>query len=134
MRNITLNDADKNQLEILLATCKNKVIRKRSQILLLSNKGHSLASIAKLLDIHWNTASRLLDKWEITNEDDRLSALYSREGKGAKMKLKPVTEILPELLEQYSRNLKPILDILEKEYSVKVCKLTLQNFLKGSGL
>ncbi|MGL5938698.1 MAG: hypothetical protein ACRCY5_08285, partial [Phocaeicola sp.] len=72
--------------------------------------------------------------WELSNADDKFSVLYSLEGRGAKVKLASVADILPALIKQHNRNLKPILEILEKEHSIKVCKLTLQNFLKGTGL
>lgn len=134
MRYVKLLEEEKNQLEELYKMSNNWVVRRRCQILLLSNNCNSLVEVAQLLDIHWNTVSRLIDKWESCDVDNRLSCLDSIDGQGAKLKLKPVSDILLELIEQYNRNLKPILEILEKEHSIKVCKLTLQNFLKDIGL
>ena len=102
--------------------------------LLLSDKGNSLVDVAKLLNIHWNTVSRLLDKWSSVDNGNKFSVLHSAKGQGAKIKLEPVAELLPDLVEKYSRNLKPILDVLEKEHSIIVSKVTLQSFLKGAGL
>lgn len=134
MRYIRLSEEEKNQLEELFKTSDNWVVRRRCQILLLSNNGNSLVEVADSLAIHWNTVSRLLDKWETCEAGAKLSALASINGQGAKVKLQPVAAILPDLIEQHNRNLKPILEILENEYSIKVCKLTLQNFLKCTGL
>jgi|UPI00037E16E0 transposase len=66
--------------------------------------------------------------------ENKLSTLSIAPGRGAKVKLEPVAELLPALVEKYSRNLKPILDVLEKEHSIQVSKVTLKNFLKGVGL
>ena len=134
MRYVILSENEKKQLEKLYKDSDSWVIRRRCQALLLSNNGHSLAEVAKLLHIHWNTVSRLIDRWESNDADNKLSALSTNAGQGAKLKLTPVIDILPGLVEKHDRNLKPILEILEKEHSIKVCKLTLQSFLKGTGL
>ncbi|MFR9553413.1 MAG: helix-turn-helix domain-containing protein [Rikenellaceae bacterium] len=134
MRYIILSENEKEQLEELYKDSDSWVIRRRCQALLLSNNGHSLAEVAKLLNIHWNTVSRLIDRWESNDADNRLSVLSTNVGQGAKLKLNPVIDILPGLVEKHDRNLKPILEILEKEHSIKVCKFTLQSFLKGTGL
>ncbi|MFI3303121.1 MAG: helix-turn-helix domain-containing protein [Rikenellaceae bacterium] len=134
MRYVLLSENEKKQLEELYKDSDSWVIRRRCQALLLSNNGHSLAEVAKQLNIHWNTVSRLIDRWESNDADNRLSVLSTNAGQGAKLKLKPVIDILPGLVEKHDRNLKPILEILEKEHSIKVCKFTLQSFLKGTGL
>ncbi|MFR9574352.1 MAG: helix-turn-helix domain-containing protein, partial [Rikenellaceae bacterium] len=124
MRYIILSENEKEQLEELYKDSDSWVIRRRCQALLLSNNGHSLAEVAKLLNIHWNTVSRLIDRWESNDADNRLSVLSTNVGQGAKLKLNPVIDILPGLVEKHDRNLKPILEILEKEHSIKVCKFT----------
>jgi transposase len=134
MRQVRLTENEQFQLEKLQKQSANSVIYRRCLCLLLSNKGNSLIAISSLLNIHWNTVSRLLDRWEKTCSEDRFSALYSFKGQGAKAKLSPVADILPALIERHSRNLKPILEKLEKKHLIQVCKLTLQTFLKGTGL
>lgn len=133
MRNIRLTEEEKHEVESLQKASPNFVIRERCLMLLLSNKGNSIAQVAKILSVHRHTVERLLNKWN-AEVDNKLSILYSTKGQGPKVKLLPVADILPDLVEQHNRNLKPILEILEKEYSIKVCKLTLQVFLKGTGL
>jgi transposase len=73
---------------------------------------------------------RQVNSWE--SSPDRYSTLSIAKGRGAKVKLDPVKELLPDLVKEHCRNLNPILDKLEKEHNIKVCKSTLQHFLKGS--
>ena len=134
MRYIKLTEEEKDRLKELRKTSTNSLVRSRSMCLLLWDNGNSLVAVAEMMGVHWNTVSRLLDSWEQADIEDKFSVLYPLEGRGAKVKLSRVADILPKLIEQHNRNLKPILEILEKEYSIKVCKLTLQNFLKGAGL
>lgn len=134
MRIVRLTEEEKKRLKELHKTSPDSLVRKRCMCLLLSNHGNSITVVADMMSIHRHTVERLLDSWEQSNEDDKFSVLYPLDGRGVKMKLTPVADILPELIEQHNRNLKPVLEILEKEYSIKVCKLTLQSFLKGIGL
>lgn len=133
MKTVRLTEEEKLQLEALQKQSTSFVIRDRCMCLLLSNSGHSITQVSKLLGFHRHTVERLIDKWD-SMVDNKFTVLQSAKGKGAKLKLEPVADILPELIEQHNRNLKPILEILEKEHSIKVCKLTLQSFLKGTGL
>jgi len=134
MRQLTLSAEDKQNIENLYKTSPNSVVRERCLCILLSNKGNSMTKVAKIVGVNWRTISRLLNKWDILDSEQKLLALYSAKGQGAKLKLKSVADLLPHLVEEHNRNLNPILDILEKEHSINVCKLTLQNFLKDAGL
>ncbi|MFR9636276.1 MAG: helix-turn-helix domain-containing protein, partial [Rikenellaceae bacterium] len=60
MRYVLLSENEKKQLEELYKDSDSWVIRRRCQALLLYNNGHSLAEVAKQLNIHWNTVSRLI--------------------------------------------------------------------------
>lgn len=133
MRHISLSEEEKSQLEELQKSSTNSVVRKRCTCLLLSGKGNSIAKVSWLTNVNRRTLERLLNKWEAA-DGNRISVLYSAQGQGAKVKLQPVADLLPGLIEQHNRNLKPVLEILEKEYSIKVCKSTLQSFLKYTGL
>jgi len=134
MRYVKLTEEEKQQLESLYKTSSNAVIRQRCLCLLLSNKCNSIIQVSELLSISRRTVMRLIAKWDKFSSENKLLSLYSLKGQGAKVKLKPVVDILSTLLKQHNRNLKPILDVLEKEHSIKVCKYTLQTFLKGIGL
>lgn len=134
VRYIRLTEVEKQELENLYKTSTSSVVRKRCLCFLLSAKGNSATKVSHLVNVNWRTVLRLFDKWDSCDATNKFSALYSADGKGAKVKLAPVAELLPELVEKHSRNLKPILAILEKKHGIKVSKVTLQTFLKGSGL
>jgi len=134
MRQLTLSIEEQQKVENLYNTSPNRVVRERCLCILLSNQGNSMTKVSKTVNVSWRTVVRLLNKWDALDSNQKLTALYTAKGQGAKVKLKPVADLLPGLVEAHNRNLNPVLDILEKEHSIKVCKLTLQNFLKGAGL
>ena len=69
--------------------------------------------------------------WErAKNLAQKKKTLSIKGGRGAKLKLEPVKNILPDLVKQNSRNLNVVLSILEKEHAIKITKPTLRNFLK----
>lgn len=131
---IRLTEAERQELENLHKTCLSFVVRERCFSLLLSDKGNSVTQVSRLTNRHRHTVEKLFSRWSDAPAHERLTNLFSAKGQGAKIKLKPVAELLPDLVEQHSRNLKPIFAVLEKEHSIKVSKKTLQNFLKGSRL
>ena len=134
MRRIRLTEEEKQQLENLYKTSPNSVVRERSFCLLLSNKGHNLVEIAAISTFCRQTLSTLLNAWESASSNEKLATLRIDSGRGAKVKLNSVKDLLPDMVKTHSRNLNPILELLEKEHNIKVCKLTLHNFLKGTGL
>jgi transposase len=134
MRVISLTEDERQELELLLKTSGNSVIRERCSMLMLSDNGLCVNKIAAITHHTRHTVSRFLNQWERRGAVPTLDVLSVAKGRGARIKLAPVKELLPELVEKHSRNLKPILAILEKEYSVTVSKQTLQNFLKEAGI
>ena len=54
-------------------------------------------------------------------------------GRGVKTRLKGLEMVVSEQLEIHSRNLKNVLLHLEEKHSIRICKKTLQNFLKDTG-
>ena len=134
MRYINLSEEEKEHLAKFQNTSKNSVVRQRSLCLLLSDKGFNIKEISYLTGLCRQTISTLLTAWESSSPENKFSTLRIAPGRGAKIKLKPVADLLPELVEKYSRNLKPILDVLEKEHSIQVSKVTLKSFLKGAGI
>lgn len=132
MRIVKLTEEEREHLCNLHKTSTNHVTRERSQCLLLSDQGHSMAAISRLLNINRLKIVRLFNAWETGS--DKYNTLRIAEGRGAKIKLNPVKTLLPDMVKEHSRNLNPILDELENKNNIKVCKLTLQNFLKDNGL
>lgn len=134
MRVVQLTEKEKEQLENLYKTSNNSVVRRRSLSLLLSNDKHSMKSICSITKVGRTSLYYFFNAWEQSQEEDRFTTLSIAEGRGPKVKLESVRQELPALLKEHNRNLNPVLDELEKKYNIKVCILTLQNFLKETGL
>ena len=132
MRFVELTEQEENQLDLLFKTSSNSVVRQRSLSLLYSSQRHSIKEVSRLVKLSRRSIERLLNAWDAS--EDKFSVLSVSGGRGAKVKLAPVKDLLPDLVKAHARNLNPIIDILQREYNIEVCKLTLQNFLKEIGL
>jgi transposase len=129
MRYVTLKTEEIEALE-LSSKNANNLIRKRSQCLLLSNQGRTIIDLASIFNVDRRTIERWFDKWE----KEGLNSLPITAGRGVKTRLKGLEEVLSIQLEIHSRNLKNVLLHLEENHNISICKKTLQNFLKDTGL
>ena len=129
MRYVTLKTEEIEALEQGLKN-SNNTIRKRSHCLLLSHQGRTIIDMANIFDVDRRTIERWFDKWE----KEGLNSLPIMTGRGVKTRLKGLEEVLSKLLEIHSRNLKNVLLHLEEKHNIRICKKTLQNFLKETGL
>ncbi|HWR95049.1 MAG TPA: helix-turn-helix domain-containing protein [Flavobacterium sp.] len=120
------------EIEALESSSKNSnnTIKKRSHCLLLSNQGRTIIDLASIFDVDRRTIERWFDKWE----KEGLESLPITTGRGVKTRLRGLEEVLSEQLEIHSRNLKNVLLNLEEKHNIRICKKTLQNFLKDTGL
>ena len=134
MRRVVLSQSEKEKLTYLQKYSDNLVERNRSLCLLLSNQGNSMSKIAKMRGMCYQAIGNLLDAWETSAPENRFSVLRHVKGQGAKAKLKSIEKHIPELMEKHNRNLKLVQQDIENEHNIKVCKMTLQTFLKGKGL
>lgn len=132
MRFVVLSEEEKNHLVNLYKTSPNSVARKRCLSLLYSNQKRSIKEVSGLVNVSRRSLERLFNVWE--SSDNKYETLYIASGRGAKVKLESVKDLLPDLVKEHGRNLNPILDELLSKHNISVCKLTLQNFLKDLGL
>jgi len=129
MRYVTLKTDEIEALELGMKS-SNNTIRKRSHCLLLSDQGRMITDMATIFDVDRRTIERWFDKWE----KEGLNSLPISTGRGVKTRLKGLEEVLSKQLESHGRNLKNVLLYLEEEHNIRICKKTLQNFLKDTGL
>ena len=134
MRNIILTEQERVELNELQKNSSNSVVRSRSLFILLSDNFHSISEISRITKCDRQSIIRLFNAWDSSSSKDKLKTLSIAPGRGAKLKLKDVAHLLHSMVEKHSRNLNLVLFILENEYGIKICKLTLQNFLKGNRL
>jgi len=129
MRYVTLKTEEIDALE-LSSKSSNNLIRKRSQCLLLSHQGRTIIDLASIFDVDRRTIERWLNSWSKSGVD----SLPILPGRGVKTRLKGFEEEIAKLLELNSRNLKSVLLFFEITHNIRICKKTLQNFLKDTGL
>jgi len=98
--------------------------------LLLSHQKRTITDLSKVFGLSRRTIERWFNDWAVGGVD----SLPILPGRGVKTRLKGYEEEIAKLLEVHSRNLKNVLLHFEKEHNIKICKKTLQNFLKDTGL
>ena len=131
MRYITLSEEEQILVNKLEKESPNHITRLRCNLLKLSNKKLSMKAISRLTDVKWLRIVDFFNAWEnAVNLEEKLKPLSIKKGRGAKEKLEPVKDIIPDLVNENSRNLKAVLSILAEEHQINVCKVTLQTFLK----
>jgi transposase len=130
MRYVTLNTEEIKALEELYKNALDSSTRKRSHCLLLSRQKRTITDLSEVFGVSRRTIERWLNDWT----ESGLASLPILHGRGVKTRLKGYEEEIAKQLELHSRNIKNVLLHLEKEYNIKICKKTLQNFLKDTGL
>ena len=131
MRYITLSEEEQILVNKLEKESPTHITRLRCNLLKLSNKKLSMKAISRLTDVKWLRIVDFFNAWEnAVNLEEKLKTLSIKKGRGAKEKLEPVKDIIPDLVNENSRNLKAVLSILAEEHQINVCKVTLQTFLK----
>jgi len=127
---MTLKTEEIEALEQILKNSTNNTIRKRSQCLLLSHQRRTITDLSNIFNVNRRTIERWFESWVKTGVD----SLPIMTGRGVKTRLKGFEKEISLQLEDHSRNLNIVLLHFEKEHNIKICKKTLQNFLKGAGL
>jgi len=98
--------------------------------LLLSRQKRTITDLSKVFEVSRRTIERWLNDWAVSGID----SLPILPGRGVKTRLKGHEEEIAKQLELHSRNIKNVLLYFEEEHNIKICKKTLQNFLKDTGL
>jgi len=130
MRYIKLKTEEIEALEQLCKKSTNNTVRKRSQCLLLSHQRRTITDLSGVFDVNRRTIERWFDNWAKSGID----SLPIQPGRGVKTRLKGLETVISEQLKKHSRNLKNVLTYLEEQHNIVICKKTLQNFLKDTGL
>ena len=130
MRYVTLKTEEIEALEKLHKNSTNNTVRKRSQCLLLSHQKRTITDLSDIFDVSRRTIERWFDSWSKTGVD----SLIIQPGRGVKTRLEGLDSVIVEQLKNHNRNLKNVLTYLEEQHNIIICKKTLQNFLKDTGL
>ncbi len=130
MRYVSLKKEEIEALEKLQKNSTDSTVRKRSHCLLLSHQRRTITDLSGIFDVNRRTIERWLDSWAKTG----FGSLPIQPGRGVKTKLKGLESVISEQLIEHNRNLKNVLAYLEEQHNIVICKKTLQNFLKDTGL
>lgn len=130
MRYVTLKTEEIEALGKLYENSTNSTVRKRSHCLLLSHQRRKITDLSIIFDVNRRTIERWFDSWALRGFD----SLAIQPGRGVKTRLKGLETVIAEQLKEHSRNLKNVLIYLEEQHNIFICKKTLQNFLKDTGL
>jgi len=130
MRYITLKTEEIEALEELHKNSTDNTVRKHSQCLLLSHQGRTIIDLANIFDVSRRTIERWFDNWV----KNGINSLPMMPGRGVKTRLKGYGEEVSQQLELHNRNLKNVLIYFKERHNIIICKKTLQNFLKDTGL
>jgi|SRR5690554_501986 len=130
MRYIKLKPNEIEALEKLYKNSADNTVQKRSHCILLSNQKRTITDLSGIFDVNRRTIERWFSGWE----KNGVESLSIQPGRGVKTKLKGLEAVITEQLKEHSRNLKNVLVYLEREQNIIICKKTLQNFLKDTGL
>ena len=131
MRFLNLTTEERQLINSLYKTSSNAVVRKRCLFVKLSLKNHSMKAISALTDDGWYSIWRFFNAWESAKTlAEKEATLHIKAGRGVKPKLGRVKEIVPDLVREHNRNLNAVVSILSEKHDVKICKTTLQAFLK----
>ncbi len=130
MRYVSLRTEEIEALEKLQKNSTDNTVRKRSHCLLLSHQRRTITDLSSIFDVNRRTIERWLDNWA----KNGLDSLPIQPGRGVKTRLKGLESVIEEQLKQHNRNLKNVLAYLEGQHNIVICKKTLQNFLKDTGL
>lgn len=133
MRFIKLSEEERKVVDYLGKKSDNSVIRERCMFLKLSEDKKSMMEISRIMKVGRLRVTLFFNAWEKAESlKDKQDTLGIKKGRGAKLKLQKVAEIITELVRENSRNLNVVLDILEREHQIKITKQTLINFLKDT--
>jgi transposase len=130
MRYIILKPEEIEVLEQLHKNSTDSTVRKRSQCLLLSHQKRTIIDLANIFDVSRRSIERWYDNWVKSGVD----SLSIKPGRGVKTRLKDYGIEVSEQLALHNRNLKNVLLYFKVQHNIIICKKTLQNFLKDTGL
>ena len=130
MRYIKLRADEKEELKRLKNQSFDKMTQRRSHCLILSSEGRKIVDLADIFSVSRRTIERWFDAWD----SDKFNSLSIKSGRGAKTRLQGYEKEVEAQLEKHNRNLKNVLLYFKVEFNIDICKRTLQNFLKDTGL
>lgn len=138
MKHIELTEGERTLLIQSLKSDNERLVKRCKAILLANKEIYTMQEIAEELGICRTSVHYIFKEWEQLKKyklKNRIN-IFSEigEGRGAKSKLEPIKDKLPDLVKKYNWRTKKLLQIIEENYGIKVTRVTLQNYLRKIGL
>ncbi len=126
-----LLESERNILQDIYKNSTIPRLRERSHIILLSDKNYKVKELSKIFDYHRVTICSLIEAFNT----QRISGLYDAPKSGCPVKItREIEQFVLKMVAKDSRNLKIILNEVEKKFDTSMNKLTLIRFLKKKNL
>ena len=124
---LTLTKQQRVELEYLYKNEKSSRVRRRSHLVLLSDKGKSIKELCGIFELNRDTVSDTIENYNRLG----IKGLFDKSRSGRPLALTEKEEefVLREVAKD-SRDLKNILSKLKNKFNKKICKATLIRFLK----
>jgi len=120
-----------NQLKHLMIADSSRRVRMRAHTILLSSQGTTVDEIAQIYQVHRNSVSSWIDKWESSGTE----GLYDQPRSGSPPKLnEKEQEVAKDLLKAHPHAPKRVLALLSEKTGKIISSSSLRRLAKGSGL
>jgi transposase len=128
---LTLTKQQRVELEELYKNGKSNRVRRRSHLILLSNKEKPIRELCDIFELNRDTVSDTIENYNNLG----IKGLFDKARSGRPSALTEEEEefVLREVAKD-SRNLKKILSKLKNKFNKKICKATLIRFLRKKNL
>ena len=126
-----LDSNQTNQLKGLMNTAPSRRVRMRAHSILLSAKGTSIDEIAKIYQVHRNSVSSWIDKWEASGGN----GLYDQPRSGSPPKLNEKEQgVAKDLIKAHPNAPKRVVALLAGKTGKTISTSSLRRIAKGTGL
>ncbi len=128
---LTLTKQQRVELEELYKNGKSNRVRKRSHLILLSDKSKSIKELCDIFELNRDTVSDTIENYNNLG----IKGLFDKARSGRPPALtEDEKEFVLREVAKDSRNLKKILSKLKNKFNKKICKVTLIRFLRKKNL
>lgn len=126
-----LNPETRKLLERISKESKSSQARERARCIVLSFEGFSIEQLVVIFAVGRKTIYNWFTRWE----DQGLLGLYNRKGRGRKSKFnKEQEEQIKEWVKTEPKNLKKVVEKVNRDWGVKTSKDTIKRILKKLGM
>jgi transposase len=130
MRYIQLEESTRHELDKIYRSHAKQYVRQRAHSILLSDRGYSVPSIAKLYSTRTHTVRSWFDRWE----SEGIAGLQIRPGRGLKSAINLANTVLVDSIREevslHPQNLRDAVIRINAKWGLSLTVLQLKRFIK----